>query len=65
MTRAEKMLKGILARFVVKSDECIPESNLKQIQDMYATLPERPKKGKVAPVWKNNKTAGTNGENTS
>lgn len=64
MTRAEKMIKQLIGIIKSKSIECVPESQMDKIREMYSTLPQEPK-GKVAPVWKKNKTAGTNGENTS
>lgn len=65
MSKMESVIKSIIGRFISKSHECAPPSQLKEIRDAYEALPKSPT-GKVAPQWQKTKeTAGMNGADTS
>ena len=64
MSKVKIMIKELVGKLIVKRSECLPASNLKQIQEMYTTLPHHPA-GRAAPVWTKTETDGPNGENTS
>lgn len=65
VSKMENVIKSIIGRFVLKSHECTPPSQLNEIRKAYEALPTNPT-GKVAPQWQKKKeTAGMNGADTS
>lgn len=59
------MIKQLIGKFIIKQPDCIPESNMKKIREMYSALPEQPK-ARSAPSWmKREQTDGQSGENSS
>lgn len=67
MFKMDNLIKQLVSKLMGTPDNCIPESQMDKIREMFHSLPDEPQDGKEAPKWQKTtqRTDGQNGANSS